>query len=381
MWKDRILSAVMAVVVTAAATAAVVRLSPEKPRFTPGQIQEGITYEATGIPSDEIIARVDGNGAPAELLTYQIGYSCSYLDYMLQMYTGEGLNLDSALPSGENTRDYIMSESMELLKQQLVLENLTERYGIALSDEAEAELAAARAQYVEQLGEDGYLAELYKLGLSEAGYDRVTRSSALYTALYDAYNTPGSALYASDDVLHAYAAGAGYITADHILIPTIDLATREPLSDEEIAENRAFAEELLAQLRASEDPIALFGELADRYSEDAGRATNPNGYTFNQDSSFVEEFKDGAYALEEDEIGDIVESVYGYHILLRRPLDVARAVEAVRAEYFDVFFLAEVDGAELEVSSAAERFDADAIYAALRAAQGAPEESDAGAAP
>ena len=377
LWKDRILSAVLAVAITAAASAAVIRFSPEKPQFSPGQLEEGLTYEATGVPSDEIVVRVGDNGAPAELLTYQIGYSCSYLDYMLQMYTGAGLDLNGTLPSGENTKDYVMNESLELLKQQLVLENMAEQYDVTLTEADEAQLAATREQYIEQLGEEGYLTEIYKLGLSEAGYDRVNRANLLYSALYDAYCTPGTGLYADEDVLHAYAAGVGYITADHILIPTIDLATREALSEETVAANRALAEDLLAQLRASEDPIALFRELADRYSEDTGRVTNPDGYTFTT-GTMVEEFDSAARALGENEISDVVESAYGYHIILRKPLDVQTAIEAVREEYFDVLFLAEVDGAELERSPALDSFDVEAVYATLQAAQGAASEAEEG---
>ena len=254
---------------------------------------------------------------------------------------------------------------------------MAEQYDVTLTEADEAQLAATREQYIEQLGEEGYLTEIYKLGLSEAGYDRVNRANLLYSALYDAYCTPGTGLYADEDVLHAYAAGVGYITADHILIPTIDLATREALSEETVAANRALAEDLLAQLRASEDPIALFRELADRYSEDTGRVTNPDGYTFTT-GTMVEEFDSAARALGENEISDVVESAYGYHIILRKPLDVQTAIEAVREEYFDVLFLAEVDGAELERSPALDSFDVEAVYATLQAAQGAASEAEEG---
>lgn len=377
LWRDRLFAALIAITVTAALSAAVIRLAPEKPRISPTQIENGVTYTATGVAHDAIVARVEENGAEAELLTYEIGYSCSYLDYMLQSYSGTELDLDGVLPGGETARDYIKEESLRMVKQQLVLENLAARCGVTLSAETETQLAAERADNVAQLGEEGYLEEIYKLGLSEAGYDRVTRANHLYQALYESYCTPGSALYADEDVLHAYAAGVGYITADHILIPTIDLATREALSEETVAANRALAEDLLAQLRASEDPIALFKELADRYSEDTGRATNPDGYTFTT-GTMVEEFDSAARALGENEISDVVESAYGYHIILRKPLDVQTAIEAVREEYFDVLFLAEVDGAELERSPALDSFDVEAVYATLQAAQGAASEAEEG---
>lgn len=369
MWKDRLLSALLAIAVTAVLTVAVVLFSPEKPTFTPAQLTQGITYEATGVAPDEIVARVEGNGATAELLTYEIGYSCSYLDYMLQMYNGEALDLDGSLPSGEIARDYIKEESLRMVKQQLVLENLAERYGVTISAEAEAEIAKTREDYVTELGEEGYLAELYKLGLSEEGYDRVMRANYLYNALYEAYNTPGSALYADDDVLHAYAAGAGYITADHILLMTVDQATREPLDEETVAQKRQLAEDILWQLRDSSDPIALFDQLADAYGEDPGRASNPQGYTFTE-GTMVDAFDAAARALPENEYSDIVETEYGYHIILRRPLDVEAAADAVRDEYFDVLFLAELEKAEMELGPAVEKFDVDAIWEALKTAQG-----------
>ena len=365
MWKERIVPLLLSVAIGVTAGAAVWRFAPAKPQFTPGQINTGVTYEVLGVPSDEIVVSVDGNGASAELLTYQIGSNCAYLDYMLGMYSGSGLDLDSPLPSGDDPQEYVREQSLYMLKQLLVLENIAAQYDVTLSEEDEAELAAERAKLVEESGgEDAYRGEFYKLGFSEAGYDRLARSGYLYNALYDMYNTPGAAFYASDDVLHAYAAGLGWITADHILLSTVDPATRQPLDEAVVAEKRALAEDILAQLRKSADPVALFAELADQYSEDPGRAANPEGYTFTE-GTMVESFDAAARALKEGEISDIVESEYGYHILLRRPLDVAAAVDAVRDEYFEVFFLAEVDRAEMETSPAVARFDVKAIYHAL----------------
>ena len=372
-FKDRMLSVLLAVAVTAATTAAIVRFTPDKPEVSPAQIEEGITFEATGVPGDEVIATVDGNTAPAELLTYQIGYSCSYLDYMLQSYTGEGLDLSKPLPSGEDAGEYVRKESLAMIKQLLVLENMAEQYEISLTEEEEAAIADQRDTDVEKFGEVGYLGEIYKLGLSEAGYNRTVHASALYQALYNAYNTPGTAIYADDDVLHAYAAGVGYITADHILLKTVDSATREPLDEATVAEKKSLAEDILKQLRRSEDPVALFTELADQYSEDSGHAANPQGYTFTH-GTMVEPFDAAARALGENEISDIVESEYGFHIILRRPLDVKAAADAVRDEYFDIFFTAEVDKAEMKLSPAVERFDVAAVYEALKAVQNSENE-------
>ena len=69
----------------------------------------------------------------------------------------------------------------------------------------------------------------------------------------------------------------------------------------------------------STDLEATFKQLADEYSEDTGRANNPNGYIFTP-GTMVASFEDAVAALEPGQISDVVESDYGFHIILRRDL-------------------------------------------------------------
>ena len=365
-WKDKLAPALLAAVIGAAALAAVVSLTPEKPPFTPNQLESGITFEAVGVSADEVIMRLGENSATAELYTFWLGRECENLE------SAYGIDVASSWDrkiTGEQTlRDFVREDVLELLRQQLVLENLTAEYGVEISDEDAAALAERRASYIEQYGEEGYRAELYKMGVSEAAYERLSRTDYLYSALYETYLTPGSALYAGEDVLRAYAVSEGWITADHILLMTVDPATYGPLDEAAAAQKRALAEELLARLRESDDPAALFEELADAYVEDPGRDVYPEGYTFTH-GTMVAEFDEAAHALGEGEISGVVESQFGCHIILRKPLNVAAAVEAVRGEYFEVIFLSAFQDAEIELTEAAEQLDEEAIYAALKAAR------------
>ena len=79
------------------------------------------------------------------------------------------------------------------------------------------------------------------------------------------------------------------------------------------------AEDLLAQLQAAGDVEALFNQLVEEHGEDPGRAAS-SGYLVNPQTSFVQEFLDAAFALKPGELSGIVESDYGYHILLRKEL-------------------------------------------------------------
>ena len=372
MIKKRLLSFLGAAAITAALAFAVVSLSPSN-GFTSGTMQEGLCYEATGVAPDAIVASLNGNGASADLIAYRIGYDVSYLDSYMQYYTGSSLDWDYTLSDGTNITDYIKSNVYSSVKQHLVLENLANKYGVTLTEGQESAMADSDQTYIDQYGsEEAFEEEIAKLGMRRETYDRVARSNYLYQNLYQLYNTEGSALYASDEDLAVYAADQNYITADHILLSTKDLTTGEALTDEQKAEKKALAEEIKQKLDACEGDIdeltALFQELADQYSEDPGRETYPTGYTFTT-GSMVQEFEDAAYALSEGEVSEVVESSFGYHILLRLPLDKSAAADEVREEYFTNFIAEQVDAATMVTSADYDKLDPQALYEAIVAAQ------------
>ena len=372
MIKKRLLSFLGAAAITAALAFAVVTLSPSN-GFTSGTMQEGLCYEATGVAPDAIVASVNGNGASADLIAYWIGYDVSYLDSYMQYYTGSSLDWDYTLSDGTNITDYIKSNVYSSVKQHLVLENLANKYGVTLTEGQESAMADSDQTYIDQYGsEEAFEAEIAKLGMRRETYDRVARSNYLYQNLYQLYNTEGSALYASDEDLAVYAAEQNYITADHILLSTKDLTTGEALTDEQKAEKKALADEIKQKLDACEGDLdeltALFQELADQYSEDPGRESYPTGYTFTT-GSMVQEFEDAAYALSEGEVSEVVESSFGYHILLRLPLDKSAAADEVREEYFTNFIAEQVDAATMATSADYDKLDPQALYNAILTAQ------------
>ena len=52
------------------------------------------------------------------------------------------------------------------------------------------------------------------------------------------------------------------------------------------------------------------------YSEDPGVTTNKGFYSMNRESSFVKEFKEAAFSIEEGEMSEPFKSQFGYHILM-----------------------------------------------------------------
>ena len=92
-----------------------------------------------------------------------------------------------------------------------------------------------------------------------------------------------------------------------------------------MAEKKALAEDILAQLQAADDKEALFDQLMEQYSEDtdtSGNLNSPDGYEA-QSGQMVSAFETAALALQPGQISGIVESTYGYHIILRLPIQAA----------------------------------------------------------
>lgn len=96
--------------------------------------------------------------------------------------------------------------------------------------------------------------------------------------------------------------------ASHILIN----ATKDaPAADREKA--KAKAQELLAQVRKAP---GSFAEVAKKESQDPGSAPSGGDLGFFGRGAMVKPFEEAAFALKKGEISDVVETDFGYHIIM-----------------------------------------------------------------
>ena len=118
-----------------------------------------------------------------------------------------------------------------------------------------------------------------------------------------------------DEDVESFAEENGFMMAMHILIKLEDGDFDDPLGE---------AENILAELNAqagTDDFAEFFHELMHEVSEDLGGLMSyPDGYLFVH-KDMVLEFSDTTAGLEIGELSGIVETSYGYHIILRIPLD------------------------------------------------------------
>lgn len=96
--------------------------------------------------------------------------------------------------------------------------------------------------------------------------------------------------------------------ASHILI---NASKDAPAADREKAKARAT--ELLEQVRKAP---GTFAELAKKYSQDTGSAASGGDLDFFARGAMVKPFEDAAFSMKKGEISNVVESDFGYHIIL-----------------------------------------------------------------
>lgn len=277
----------------------------------------------TDLDMSETVLEVDGNTVPADLYLYWLMNKSYALEYQLNMYKmsygmyAETLDENGRIKwdqtlEGNPLTDIVRQDAEANAMSYALLENVTKAHNVELTAEDQAAVDEALAQQIEQSGgEDAFNQSLNEMGLSRDSHVRMMASQYLFQHLLELAGDPSSDIYEAPDENDAY--------VDHILLMTKDSSTNEPLSEEDIAAKKAQAEDLLAQLQASDDLETLFTELAGTYGEDPGRESGA-GYLIDPNTNFVQEFKDAAFALKPGEISGIVESDYGYHILLRKDL-------------------------------------------------------------
>ena len=284
-------------------------------------------YLATsGLAGDTVVARAGDQDITAAQLLYWVNYGAELYLVSSGATSVNDLPWDTDLGDGVTFADQMKQSALDAAAFYALLPTVAQGEGLSVTQETLNSLEEQRTQMLEQLGGDETALEHYfwHQMLTWDQMSDMSQRSDLHLQLQNLYYGEGSDEYPTDAEVLSFAQDElGIYRAKHILLMTVDSETREPLDEETIAQKKAQADDLLSQLRAAEDPVALFDELMNQYSEDTGLAAYPDGYTA-QKGQMVPAFEEAALALQDGEISDVVYSeTTGYHIILRLPLDPA----------------------------------------------------------
>ncbi|MCI8422333.1 MAG: hypothetical protein HFF50_02210 [Lawsonibacter sp.] len=274
-------------------------------------------YLATaGLAGDTVVAYVGEYPISAGEVLY-------WLNIQLQSYSSYGM---ADIPweeelDGQPLKQILLDGALEAAACYRLLPEMGAAQGLTLSQEDQDYPAQDIAAITQELGSEQATEHLmWAQLLTGPMYEQIYHAGSMYTPLMEHFYGENSGSCPTDAEVQAYLQEEGRYWVKHILLSKVDTATRAPLEEAEIAENKAKAEEMLEQIQTAEDPVDVFNRLMREHSQDPGLATNPDGYVTAK-GEMVPEFEEASLALKEGEISGIVESDLGFHIILRLPLD------------------------------------------------------------
>lgn len=279
--------------------------------------------------ADDVVMTIDGEPIRWGEYFAWLRMNAEQIESMMEQYAIYGMTLnwtDAATEDGATYAEYAVSGAEDSLRQLIAIEGNAAALGFEKDEAFDAELKEHLKGDIEAVAGEGATEEAFYAALDQAGmtpemYARMASANAVYLDAFEhVYGANGAQM--SDEAAMKFLEDAGYLSANHILLMTVDPATGEALDEAAVQQKKEQAETLYEELAAIEDSEALvarFKQLKEQYCEDTGKTAYPDGYVFTP-GTMVAEFEDTCKALGEYELSEPVKSSYGYHVILRLPL-------------------------------------------------------------
>lgn len=316
---------------------------------------------ASGLDDAAAAVTVDGQAVTCDEYFHYLVTICYQMQYYYYMQSGAMLDM-----SEPEVAKALKEQARDWAAYYTALGKLCQDNGVTLSAQDEAALQGEIDAILEQ---EGMTLEEYlrSSGLTQEHFRKVMGYSYQMDAL-------GKALVAepSQADLEGYVEEKGIFSCKHILLKTVTEDRKDEsgnvtqTKDEYNEQQKALADNLLARVRTEGDNAeALLDSLAEEYSEDGrnedGTLAAPDGYTFDESSSLVPGFREGTLALAVGEAG-LVETDYGYHVILRLPVDASQYADDWRPYQTDKLIAQAVEEMEVTLSPEVEALDVKAFY-------------------
>ena len=287
---------------TVAATAIALSFAyAETPGTTAATPSTNSTDAMTALFGDPVIAKGTG-----------VSIKRSDLDQVLTGLKAEALAHGQEIPPERLT----MIEA-EMLERLIDIQVLLQQANAADKAEGDQKATAAMAALLDRAGgsQDTLNMQLKAAGTTEAELrNKVSQEDTAMAALQRLLGVTIS----DKEIQQYYDAHPADVEQPelahvrHILFMTIDPATRAPLSQDVIQAKRKEADDVLMKARSGED----FAKLAEQYSDDTTtKAKGGDLPPFGRGQGMVAEFEAAAFALTNNEISDVIQTEYGYHII------------------------------------------------------------------
>ena len=267
------------------------------------ELAEGAVTSLSDEETQKVALKVNDTEISAGELQYYIYNAAMMTIYNIDKnFNGDLTNFDwDQKVDGKPIEEAILNTAIDNAAADCVTIEKGKENGISLSDDEMSQVETSISSYISQNGE-----EMFNLSMNSMAINGADDYKKLYSQIVGAQKSDEDIQnnfdkYAPDkDKLKKYKSDKK-VTVQHILIQN----NSEKQENPEEAINS-----VLERAKAGEDFVALMNE----FNEDPGETEA--GYTFGP-GEMVKEFEDAAFALDYDQISDVVKSDYGYHIIKR----------------------------------------------------------------
>lgn len=332
-----------------------------------------IVQEVLGVPKDTTILTIDGVDVTAEKYLFWLVNSIESMKYY-----GYALETDEdwiQQIDGVTIRDAIKMDALDTTILYQVVETNAHANGVEVTQEQTDELNDQIRELIDQAGGEEYFQNrLDGVCISRDSFMTMNQVQYLDQGLSEKLEAEGVLDVTAEDI-DDFIEENGLYGAKHILLSTrrtnADGTGYEDFSDEEKAEVLEKANDLRRQLREAGDSEEKFDELMNEYSEDGrnedGTLAAPDGYTMAYAGQMVPEFEEGALALEVGQISEPIQTAYGYHIILRIPVDRTTLEENLGGDYkLNVMIQDWIERADVKTTDLYDELDPKVFYEKLQ---------------
>ena len=257
---------------------------------------------------------VVGKVGDFDVLYEELRYVTLFYRQVLEDKYGDGIWDDAATAQKHSEELY-----------ELVTRNITANYAV-LSLCAEvgitadaAEIQEAVTDYINEMAEElGGRGEYKKQLKAENATDHFLRFTIAVdycqNELYYSYTQDLGLIETDDDKIYDYIMADNFVRTVHVYIQNDE--------GDDVEQNRAAAQKVVEQIKNGESINTLIGSSV---NEDFALTTT-NGYYFGR-GEMLQAYEDAAFALEINEVSDVVETSSGFYVIQRLPLEAVYVMQ------------------------------------------------------
>lgn len=258
----------------------------------------------------------------------------SQVDEMYLAFKGHRAAMGEIVP--DELRPRIEADIVEkLIATQLFLRRATEKDKASAKEIADTFIKEQKKQVP---SEDSFRRQLLAVGMDQDEYSTQLHEQAIVKAVIDR-EIKGTKTVSDAEAKKFYADNPERFTepeivrASHVLIATRDTITGKELTPELKLEKKRLAEKVVGRARAGED----FAKLVREFSADTASKARGGEYTFTRAKydprrAMAPEFEAAAFSMKPNQVSDVVETAFGYHVIKTLEKTPAKKIEYSKVE-------------------------------------------------